>query len=133
MHIFPDCIVYRILCYYVYEGSMKTDIALQQGVLTPEKSSQSIQSPKELQKLEIQKKISKKFGDKVLPKKKQSHNSNISEKAKKKISIGSEDFGDIKSNKPDSDQTRQKLKALLKTGAFHFNDKERSALSDILK
>ena len=41
-------------------------------------------------------------------------------------------FGDVQSNDPNSEVTREKLRALLKTGAFSFNDGERSALNDIL-
>lgn len=41
-------------------------------------------------------------------------------------------IGDVKDNSPDSDMTQAKLKGLLQTGGFHFNDKEREALSSIL-
>ena len=95
---------------------------------------QKVLSKKDQQKLEIQQKLKAKFGDKVLPKNKPKvDEAEVSDKAKQKVAIGSEEFGDIKTNNPNAEETREKLKALLKTGAFNFNDKERSALKDILK
>lgn len=49
-----------------------------------------------------------------------------------KKEVGEEPIGDIKSNDPKSEVTQEKLRAILKTGAFNFNDKERQALSSIL-
>lgn len=95
-------------------------------------SGQKTLSPKEKQQAEIRKKLAAKFGNKVLPKKKEDK-AEISVKAQKRAEPGDEDYADIKNNNPTSDETREKLKALLKTGAFHFNDKERGALSEILK
>ena len=95
---------------------------------------QKVLSKKEQEKIDIQKKLQAKFGDKIMPKKKSKvDEAQVSDKAKKKVAIGADEFGDIKTNNPSSEETREKLKALLKTGAFNFNDKERSALKDILK
>lgn len=95
---------------------------------------QQIATQKDKAKLELQKKLQAKFGDKVIPKKKPKvDEAEISDKAKKKVAIGADEFGDIKSNNPTSEETREKLKGLLKTGAFNFSEKERAALKDILK
>lgn len=97
-------------------------------------TSQKVASQKNKARLELQKKLQAKFGDKVIPKKKPKvDEAQISEKAKKKVAIGADEFGDIKSNNPTSEETREKLKGLLKTGAFNFSEKERAALKDILK
>ena len=40
---------------------------------------------------------------------------------------------DIGNNDPNSELTKEKLRGLLKAGGFDFNDKERKALSQILK
>lgn len=95
-------------------------------------TSQKTFSPIEKQQAEIRAKLAAKFGNKVLPKQKEDK-AEISVKAQKRAEPGDEDFADVKNNNPNSEETREKLKALLKTGAFHFNDKERGALSEILK
>lgn len=40
---------------------------------------------------------------------------------------------DVSKNDPNSPETTEKLKSILSTGAFHFNEKERDALSKILE
>ena len=39
---------------------------------------------------------------------------------------------DIQDNDPNNDMTQEKLRMMLDTEAFHFNDKERAALEEIL-
>ena len=41
-------------------------------------------------------------------------------------------MGDIKSNNPNSEETKDKIKGLLVTGSFNFNEKEKAALQEIL-
>jgi hypothetical protein len=82
---------------------------------------------------EIRAKLAKKFGQKVLPKKKTEVKDKAEIHSKGVKNSSEEDFGDIKSNDPSSQVTHNKLKEILKTGAFDFNDKERKALSQILK
>lgn len=94
-------------------------------------------SPKE----ELRAKLAEKFGDKFkakaeIDKEKQQAKAaevEISDSAKKKAHIDPEGFGDVKNNDPNSEETKIKLKALLQTGGFNFSDKERGALSEILK
>ncbi len=94
-------------------------------------------SPKD----ELKAKLAEKFGDKFkakaeIDKEKQQAKAaavEISDSAKKKAHIDPEGFGDVKKNDPNSEETKIKLKALLQTGGFNFNDKERGALSEILK
>lgn len=88
-------------------------------------------APKKLSAEEIQAKIAAKFGreaeiKKAPPKPKTQDNANIS----KQETVA---HGDIGNNDPNSDVTREKLKGLLKSGGFKFNDKERKALAQILK
>lgn len=86
--------------------------------------------------ISVEDKIRAKFGDKFkkakVQNKKNKDTKEISKKATKKANRKNVSVGDIKENSPDSEVTKEKLKALLKTGGFHFNDQERSALSDIL-
>jgi len=61
----------------------------------------------------------------------------LSKKAKLKGNSGNdhttkEGFGDVKLNNPKSEDTRDKLRGILKMGAFSFSDKEKAALGDIL-
>lgn len=91
---------------------------------------------------ELKAKLRAKFGDKYV-KAKSINEKRAKEKAKDtdKIEISKNAkakstknvvIGDVKDNSPDSDLTQAKLKGLLQTGGFHFNDKEREALSSIL-
>ena len=85
-----------------------------------------------LSKSEIEAKIKARFGDKAQkkapPEKPKVELSNSAKEA-------SEDFvtGDIGSNNPESDVTQEKLKSILKSGGFGFNDRERKVLANILK
>lgn len=94
-------------------------------------SSQNTMSRNDKKQAEIRAKLAEKFGDKILPKKKD--NVEISVKVEKRPEAGDENFADIKKNDPNSEDTRVKLSGLLKSGGFHFSDKERAALSEILK
>ena len=92
---------------------------------------------KKLSKEDVQKKLEAKFGKKIGAEKKKDE-VQISKAAKDKADtkvIDKEDvvIGDIGKNDPKSIETQEKLKALLRTGSFAFSDKERQALSDILK
>lgn len=95
--------------------------------------SQKPLSRQEQKEAQIRAKLAAKFGKKVLPKKVENDKAEISVQARKRSQPGDDDYADIKNNDPNSEDTKDKLKALLKTGAFQFNDKERSVLSEILK
>ena len=93
-----------------------------------------------LSKEEILAKVKGKFGKSAAPKKAapkpKQDSSDISATAKKKAesSESSEKIvGDIQKNDPKSAVTQEKLKNILKTGSFSFSDRERQALSKILK
>jgi len=97
--------------------------------------SQNIQkTPKKPSKEEIEAKIKAKFGVEVNKQAKAKKDEDvvvsIDKKGNKEVSV--DGFGDIKNNDPNSETTQEKLKAILKTGAFDFNSKERSALKTIL-
>lgn len=79
----------------------------------------------------IKEKIKAKFGDKFQEKKSPKEKVELSNSAVKNSS--EEDFGDVKSNDPNSSVTKDKLKDILRTGAFQFNPKERETLAKILK
>ncbi|MBC74486.1 MAG: hypothetical protein CME64_00565 [Halobacteriovoraceae bacterium] len=83
-------------------------------------------------KEEIKARVQAKFGVEIgKPKKKEPDTVvSIDKKGEKKVS--KEGFGDVKSNNPESAATQEKLRALLRTGGFAFNDKERKALNEIL-
>lgn len=90
---------------------------------------------KKLSQDEVKAKIKAKFGDKALAKKPKPK---VEDKADIKTKTGvknstEKDFGDIGTNDPNSQLTHDKLKDVLKSGAFHFNDKERATLAKILK
>jgi hypothetical protein len=108
-------------------------------VLSQEKP---ILSNKERQRQEVRAKIANKFGDKfetkdeIVAKKIASQKKDkleLSDSAKRKAHIDPEGFGDIKKNDPNAKETQAKLKGLLENGGFEFNEKERMALSKILK
>lgn len=92
---------------------------------------------KKLSKEEILAKVKGKFGNKAGPKKApaivQNDPPEISDKAKRKGAKVEKGAGDIKNNDPKSEVTQEKLKNILRTGAFSFNENERQALSKILK
>ncbi len=93
----------------------------------------NITKPKEkLSKEEIQAKISAKFGKKAAPKAPKIVEDKVEIEDKTK-NVDSKEFGDIKTNDPNSQVTQDKLKEILKTGAFQFNEKERKTLAKILK
>lgn len=97
--------------------------------------SQNIaKSPKKPSKADIEAKIKAKFGvdmeEKRAEKKEADVVVSIDKKGKKEIS--EEGFGDIKNNDPNSEVTQEKLRSILKTGAFDFNPKERETLKNIL-
>ena len=94
-------------------------------------NSNRLEAPKKLSAEDIAAKVARKFGKeaevkKASPTPKQEDSAEIS----KKETLA---HGDIGENNPNSDVTREKLKGLLKSGGFDFNDKERKALAQILK
>lgn len=99
---------------------------------TTDATSQKPLSRVEKKQAEIRAKLAAKFGDKVLPEKKAAK-VEISAKAEKRLEKGDEKFADISDNDPNKEETRAKLHGLLKSGGFQFSDKERAALSEILK
>lgn len=103
------------------------------SVSSQKSQSKKTKSKNELKKEEILKKVRAKFGDKAKPKKAAPKEKvEVSNKGKQKSQVGDDDFGDIGKNNPQSEVTKEKLRAILKTGAFAFNDAERGALNDIL-
>ncbi len=90
--------------------------------------------PKGLSQKEIAAKIQEKFGDKAKIVKAAPVEDKVEINTKKGVSNSTEEgFGDIQDNDPTSSVTRDKLKDILKTGAFSFNEKERKTLAEILK
>lgn len=96
-------------------------------------TGQKTLSRNEQMKLDLQAKVRSKFGDEAPKKASDSDTVELSGKTKEKVLLEDTEFADIKNNDPNAEETQEKLKALLKSGAFHFSDKERSALSEILK
>lgn len=98
----------------------------------PTKNTQSAK-PK-MSKEQIEEMVKAKFGDKAKKVKKAPVEDKVEIKSADKGVKNSEeaDFGDVKSNNPNAAETREKLKEILKTNAFSFNDGERRALADIL-
>lgn len=101
--------------------------------------AQAAQQPVKASKADIQARIKEKFGVDLGPDKAKANKSvekeadvivSIDSKGNKKVE--NEAFGDIKSNDPGSEMTQEKLKGILKTGAFQFSPKEREALNAIL-
>lgn len=96
---------------------------------------------KKLSEDEVRKKIAEKFGKDVgAPKSKEADEVEVSNKAKNMAKgetkvVEKEDavIGDVGKNDPNDVVTQEKLKTLLRTGAFQFSDREREALKDILK
>ncbi len=95
-------------------------------------SANAQKAKKRPSKEEIKARVQAKFGIEVgKPKKKETDTVvTIDTKGEKKVS--KEGFGDVKSNNPNAEATQEKLRAILRTGAFAFNDKERKALNEIL-
>jgi len=91
-------------------------------------------SPKKLSQEEIKAKIKAKFGKDLNDRPKPSKiDDKVELHSKGGVkSTSDEDFGDIGKNDPAHTMTQDKLKDILKTGAFSFNEKERKALSEIL-
>lgn len=91
---------------------------------------------KKLSPDEIKAKIKSKFGKDLneKPKMKEEVPTDTADIKTKGVSSSKEaNFGDVGKNDPNSDLTQNKLKDLLKTGGFQFNERERKALSQILK
>lgn len=93
----------------------------------------TLKPKKKLNKADIEAKLKAKFGDKVAPKKSKPVADKTELSSKKGVSSSNDDeFGDLGTNDPSSEATQEKLKDILKTGAFAFNEKERKTLSSIL-
>lgn len=102
--------------------------------IAPNRDPKVLKKENKLSQSEVNERIKAKFGNKILHKKARPK---IVDKAdiqtKGGISNSTEDdFGDIKANDPSSQLTHDKLKGILKSGAFNFNDRERSTLAKIL-
>lgn len=101
------------------------------------KVSNSDSASQNISKAEIQKRLKDKFGDKfeTLASKKEEVKDEVNIVSKKRIEKDLKEepvIGDIGKNDPKSETTQEKLRGILRTGAFHFNDKERGALQEIL-
>ncbi|MCO4753131.1 MAG: hypothetical protein KC478_01550 [Bacteriovoracaceae bacterium] len=81
---------------------------------------------------EIKAKVQAKFGIEIGKPKKKEPDTVVSIDKKGEKTVSKEGFGDVKNNDPNAEVTQEKLRAILKTGAFAFNDKERKALNQIL-
>lgn len=111
---------------------MKVNSAPSHTQLDVSSKDKKISSPKDRRK-ELEKKLAAKFGDDFkLSKKNKSKSVVVSIDRKGEAKVSEDGFGDIKNNDPSSDVTREKLKSILKTGAFEFDPKERQALGEIL-
>jgi len=96
---------------------------------------QQLQSkPKKMSKADIEQMVKAKFGKVAQKKAPPPIEEKVELSSKKGVSNSDEEnFGDIHKNSPDSEVTQEKLKSILKGGGFNFNDRERKALSEILK
>lgn len=92
-------------------------------------------SNKKLTPEEVKKKIQEKFGTAILEKKK-------SKLPQDKVELKNRDkledktqapSGDVGKNDPNDTVTQDKIRNVLKSGAFNFNEQERAALAKILK
>jgi hypothetical protein len=83
------------------------------------------------EKLALQQKLAAKFGDRFKAVKKKDDTVVISKEAALRAEEA-KDSSSIKSDDPNSEKTKDKLKGLMRTGDFKFNDKEREALEEIL-
>jgi len=83
------------------------------------------------EKLALQQKLAAKFGDKFQAVKNKDDTVVISKEAALKAEEA-KDSASIKSDDPNSEETKAKLKGLMRTGDFNFNDKEQEALEEIL-
>ena len=91
-------------------------------------------TPKKMSNDDIAAKIQAKFGKKAEVKKAIPPVVDKVDIGKKGIvSSEDDDFGDVGKNDPKAEVTQEKLKSILASGGFAFNDKERQALSKILK
>lgn len=86
--------------------------------------------PKKVTREELEAKLEEKFGK--IKKVKKPVEDKVEVSSNKKDHTVSKAPGDM-SNNPESVETREKLKEILKTGAFEFNEGERKALANILK
>lgn len=87
------------------------------------------------EKAELKHKLAEKFGDRFKPVKKGDSTVVLSKEAiEKSKTAAKNDMNDgvIKSNDPNSEETKEKLRGLLATGSFQFNEKEKDALEEIL-
>ena len=110
-----------------------------QATTHSQKNQQSAQNSEKMSRADVQEKIKQKFGDSFkAPVKKTEPVEDKVEIQTKKTDVTEEEAhvglkSDIGKNDPDSEVTQEKLKSLLQTGAFQFNDRERKALGEILK
>ncbi len=99
----------------------------------PNVSKNSDPAKKAMSQDDVKAKIMAKFG-KDLTKKPKATVDKVELSSKKGVTNSDEEnFGDIGKNIPDSAVTQERLKSILKNGGFQFNEKERQALSTILK
>lgn len=89
---------------------------------------------KKLTKEQIKAKLSEKFGEKIRTQgpKKQKTEDSVEVKGKPTVDHTGLKT-DIATNDPSSAETQEKLRSILKSGGFDFNQKERKALADILE
>mgnify|MGYP003688816751 CR=1 FL=1 len=100
--------------------------------LANQSSTKQGTKPQKLSNDEIANKIKAKFGKVAEIKKAPEIKDSVELNSKGVVSSDEENFGDVKENNPASEVTQEKLKSILKSGGFNFNDKERKALGQIL-
>lgn len=99
--------------------------------VTPAQTMLASKASKKLSSDEIAQKVAKKFGADAKIKKVEAEPSpDVRAEISSQETIPHSDIG---VNDPNNELTHAKLKGLLKTGGFDFNEKERKALSQILK
>jgi hypothetical protein len=83
------------------------------------------------EKAELKRKLAEKFGDKFKAVKKSDDTVVLSKEALKKAEE-SKELVAIKSDNPNSEDTKDRIKHLMDTKEFPFSEKERAALEEIL-
>ncbi|MBT4790748.1 MAG: hypothetical protein HON90_04190 [Halobacteriovoraceae bacterium] len=102
--------------------------------VNPDSQLNNSKPQKKLSKNDIQQKIQAKFGEKAQVKKaKPPVVDKVELESSGVKSSNKPGFGDVGVNDPNAEMTQEKLKGILKSGGFDFNERERKALTTILK
>lgn len=90
-------------------------------------------SKKKSSQEEINNRLKEKFGSKIKTKKPEPAQEPAAKAEEIKQNFNVNQVATVGENAPDSEVTQDKLREILKTGAFDFNQKERKVLANILK